>query len=295
MPLVLVTTINNHGITNIIGGCLLSDERYDSYLWVLQQFHSAVQTTPVVIFSDGETELARAIRETWPNRVHLLCRFHIAQNITRALAPLLRARLNQFMQEFWIVASIENMEEYQGQFNKLHEAWPEADNYLSCVKAKQEKWAFVYTHVHFVAGIASTKRQEMENCQVEASLISNSTLSRIVDGFDNVDKSTAAKLVKASLNTKLVLSSNDPIIKNVLPLLTAFAGALVKEESTLSLSYTCIQSESGNTFLVSHKDHPSKSRAVTVANESLKDAVCSCRKQIWYGIVCRHIFCTFRN
>ena len=87
MPLGLVTTINNHGITNLIGGCLLSDELYNSYLWALQQFHSAIQTAPVVIFSDGDTELARAIRETWLNTVHLLCRFHIAQNITRALAP----------------------------------------------------------------------------------------------------------------------------------------------------------------------------------------------------------------
>ena len=71
MPLVLATTINNHGITNLIGGCLLSDERYNSYLWALQQFHSAVQKAPVVIFSDGNTELAQAIRETWPNTMHL--------------------------------------------------------------------------------------------------------------------------------------------------------------------------------------------------------------------------------
>ena len=121
------------------------------------------------------------------------------------------------------------MEEYQGKFKKLHETWPEAANCLSCLKAKQEKWAFAYTHAHFFAGIASTQRQEMINCQVKASLISNSTLSRIVDGFDHVEKSTATKLVKASRHTKLVLNSNDPITRDILPLLTAFAGALVKE------------------------------------------------------------------
>lgn len=38
LPLVLFTAIDNHGITNILGGCLISDERCDSYVWCLQKF-----------------------------------------------------------------------------------------------------------------------------------------------------------------------------------------------------------------------------------------------------------------
>ncbi|MEN9567566.1 MAG: hypothetical protein RLZZ69_2762 [Cyanobacteriota bacterium] len=112
MPLVLMTTIDNHGITNLIGGCLLSNERYESYCWALTKLCTAVQIPPDVVFSDGDTELERAIQKIWPSAVHLLRRFHIGQNVSRALAAVLRDRFSQFLDDFWRVASIEDLEEF---------------------------------------------------------------------------------------------------------------------------------------------------------------------------------------
>ena len=295
MPLALLTTIDNHGITNLIAGCLLSNERYESYCWALAQFDNAAKIQPVVVFSDGDTEIERAIQKTWPSTVHLLCRFHIGQNISRALAPILRTRFHQFLDDFWSVSSIEDLQEYNDQFTQLEESWPEASSYLHRLKLKQHKWAFAYTHDNFVAGVSSTQRQEMINSQVKSSLISNSALIRIIDGFDAVEKNTATKLIQASLNTKLDIYPNDPIIKDLLPNVTAFAGALLKEESTLSLSYVCFPGQSSDTYRVSHKDHPLKSRSVEIPNHVFEQAKCSCRKQVWHGIVCRHILCTFRQ
>jgi hypothetical protein len=47
MPLVLFTVIDNHGVTILSAGCLLSNEKFDSYLWAFQQF----RTQPVFILS----------------------------------------------------------------------------------------------------------------------------------------------------------------------------------------------------------------------------------------------------
>lgn len=99
-----------------------------------------------------------------------------------------------------------------------------------------------------------------------------------------------AKLVKPSLNIKLDICSNDPRVKDALLSLTAFAGDLAKEESTVSLSYSCCQSESIGVFLVSQKDHPLKSRTVTIWNDAFEEAVCSCCKKVLHGIVSRNIF-----
>ena len=296
MPLVLFTALDNSGITFLIAGCLLSDERYESYKWALEQFHQACKISPKVLFTDGDTEMARAIRDVWQDCVHLLCRFHIAQNITRALAANLRSRLNDFLCDFWRVASIEDMSEYETEFSAIEDKWVEAASYLSVLKAKQTKWAFAFTHSNFVAGVSSTQRQEMINYQVKSSLMSNSSLNRIVDGFDCVEKANAAKILQASLNTKLACITSDPIVNDALKSLTAFAGNILKEECTLSLSYTCIKSQADpGVFFVSHKDHSNKKRTVTVKSDRIETALCSCRKQIWHGIACRHLICVFRH
>jgi hypothetical protein len=184
MPLVLFTAIDNHGITHLVAGCLVSNERYESYLWCFRAFaECGANLPPVVVFSDGDTEIARAIAEVWPQSTHLLCRFHIAQNVNRALAGVLRCRLTEFLGDFWRIGSIEELSRYCEQFEELSEKYPEAGDYLKILKSKDKKWAFAYTHEHFVAGVSSTQRQESINSQIKSSLLSNSSLNRILDGL----------------------------------------------------------------------------------------------------------------
>ena len=163
MPLILFTVVDNNGLTILLGGCLVSNERYEFYVWTLEKFQSCVRRPPIVVFTDGDTELMRAIRAILPESTHLLCRFHIAQNIARALAGTLKSELNEFLDDFWRVGSIETLSNYQREFDAMKEKWPQAISYLNILQAKQEKWAFAYTHSHFVAGVSSTQRQEMIN------------------------------------------------------------------------------------------------------------------------------------
>jgi hypothetical protein len=93
----------------------------------------------------------------WPEAVHLLCRFHIAQNIIKNLAGILQEDLNDFLSDFWIVASLEDEAEYLAQLEITIASWGKSVNYLTVLEAKQKKWAFAYTHQYFVAGIASTQ------------------------------------------------------------------------------------------------------------------------------------------
>ena len=296
MPLILFTIVDNNGLSTLIGGCLLSNEQFESYTWALLQFRNCTRLDPLVVFSDGDTELARAIVEVWPRSVHLLCRFHIAQNINRKLAAVLRSDLNLFLDDFWRVGAIEDMEEYHCEFNKLQSRWNIAGAYLNELKRKQEKWAFAYTHRHFVAGISSTQRQEMINYQVKCSLISNYTLSNIIDGFERVEKNTVSKLILASLNDKMVTLSADPMIDDALQSLTAYAGSLLRTESSISLSYEChICPDENLKFRLNHRDKPEKFRIVTLDLEKWEESVCTCRKMVWHGIVCRHILCAFRH
>lgn len=232
----------------------------------------------------------------FPTTVHLLCRFHIAQNITRSLAGSLRKDLSKFLDDFWSVGSIEGLEEYESRMSSMEAAWPQARSYLALLRNKEAKWAFAYTHSHFVAGISSTQRQEQVNSQIKANLMSNSTLNRLVEGFESVEKSTEARRNQSELKTKLSIISPDPIINCALEYLTSYAGSILRKESMLSMLYTCCSVEgSDHEYQVSHKDYFDKSRSVICDPLQVAETTCSCRKTIWHGLVCRHIVCTFRH
>jgi hypothetical protein len=212
------------------------------------------------------------------------------------LAGILKSNLNGFLDDFWRIGSIEDVGEYEREFELMTSKWPQAESYLEFLRSKEEKWAFAYTHRNFVAGVASTQRQEQVNSQINSNLISNSSMIRIIDGFESVEKSTELRRRQGNLMTKLTSVTNDPIISDPLRSLTSYAGSILKEECELSLSYTCVAIEAGNNrYKVSHKDNPEKFRVVDFASEIPLEAYCSCRKKIWHGIVCRHIICTMRH
>ncbi|XP_078440319.1 uncharacterized protein LOC144710400 [Wolffia australiana] len=90
------------------------------------------------------------------------------------------------MDDFWRVGSIEDVDEFEMEFSTLKSKWQAAKSYLPVLEEKKKQWAFTYTHNNFVAGVSSTQCQEMVNCRIKSTLLSNSPLLRIIDGFDAV-------------------------------------------------------------------------------------------------------------
>jgi hypothetical protein len=62
----------------------------------------------------------------------------------------LQEDLNDFLSDFWRVASLEDEAEYLAQLEIMKASWGKAVNYLTLLEAKQNKWAFAYTHQYFV-------------------------------------------------------------------------------------------------------------------------------------------------
>ena len=61
----------------------LSSEQNKNYTWVLQKVKQVIDERyyPRVIVTDRELALVRAVEEEFPNAHHLLCRWHINQNM----------------------------------------------------------------------------------------------------------------------------------------------------------------------------------------------------------------------
>jgi hypothetical protein len=226
-----------------------------------------------------------------PNTKHFLCRFHIAQNINKKLSSILGNELGNFLNDFWRIASLEDEVDFEDEFQKLKEVWPAAAPYLEYLDSKKRKWAFAYTHAVFVAGVASTQRQESVNFQVKRHLIPTASLSNLLNAFINFEANVSQKMMLATFNEKFQSAPSDPMILAVCKELTVYAGKILREECTLSLSYIC-EDLKADVFEVRHKDYLNSSRIVTNVSGIFS---CSCRKSIWHGILCRHILCVKRR
>ena len=56
MPVVDIAVIDNHGRTSTCFFALISDNKYESYLWILTQLKSQLSKIPKIIFSDEEED-----------------------------------------------------------------------------------------------------------------------------------------------------------------------------------------------------------------------------------------------
>jgi hypothetical protein len=90
MPLLQVTGTTNMNTTFILCGVFMTHETEDDYLWALNTIKDKCFTlkTPSVITTDRERALINAIVQVVPSASHLLCRWHIGQNILSKLSTV---------------------------------------------------------------------------------------------------------------------------------------------------------------------------------------------------------------
>ncbi|XP_020987660.1 protein FAR1-RELATED SEQUENCE 5-like [Arachis duranensis] len=79
-PLVVFSGTNHHGQTCIFGCGLLSDEKREIYVLVLNMFMEIMgNKQPIAVVTDGDLAMREAIKEVLPNAAHRLCAWHLYQ------------------------------------------------------------------------------------------------------------------------------------------------------------------------------------------------------------------------
>jgi hypothetical protein len=85
MKLGLLTGITRNRRGRIMGMSWMGEETVDNFKWVLVSFESIYGRKPGVLFTDGCVKLLAAIRlaygVTWAAAFHLLCIWHLSNNV----------------------------------------------------------------------------------------------------------------------------------------------------------------------------------------------------------------------
>ena len=81
MRLGCFTTRNEDGRTILLAVSLVKNEDTRSFAWVFGKFKESFASEPDVLLTDGDPAMAAAAKSVFPGTRHLLCTWHISQNL----------------------------------------------------------------------------------------------------------------------------------------------------------------------------------------------------------------------
>jgi len=155
----------------LIAYALLSDETASSYRWALQKLRVLLgnSVNPEVIVTDREPGLLVVLEEVFPKVKHLLCTWHIKNNVTRFAWDNLQkdqGLTDTFSKHDWVAVMVaETVEEFERRWGNMKIRWrgfPKAIKFLE-TKLIPHKEKFVKAWTNKVRHVGNTT-----TCRVES-------------------------------------------------------------------------------------------------------------------------------
>ncbi|XP_026398732.1 protein FAR1-RELATED SEQUENCE 5-like [Papaver somniferum] len=253
-----IVGINNHGQTTLFGCGLIDGESTDAVVWLFNTFMEAMEgKRPVSIFSDQAPGILKAVEEVFPDSHHGLCLWHISQNAAKHLGKTF-SEYKSFASDFKsCIYDPETIDEFEKNWKKMLEDYKLTNNeWLQGIYDLREKWAQVYSHSYFCAGITTTQRSE--------------SINKFLKSYFSRE---AAKFY-----TRKMFSIFQEELKLIVGLLLE------------------MEKEDGGIRIYKAKDIDDMRRIRTLTYNSIENSVsCSCRKFEFSGILCAHALKVFHD
>ncbi|XP_039804984.1 protein FAR1-RELATED SEQUENCE 5-like [Panicum virgatum] len=149
MPLAMFVGFNNKLQNVVFGQALLRDERADTFEWLFKQFRACMGgKDPIVIFTDQDSSIEKAINLVFQKTYHRYCRWHVTNKpieFEQAWAPIL--------------------DKYEVHESKV----------LMKLYDERNMWVGAYFKEIFCGTMTSTQRSESVNSTVKHGYCDNST------------------------------------------------------------------------------------------------------------------------
>ena len=88
MPLVIFAALNENAKIIIIGFAVVHSEKFENIHWVFQNLFDYFGSQPSIVCTDACPTLIKTITEVLPETNHLLCGWHVSQNLKKHLNGL---------------------------------------------------------------------------------------------------------------------------------------------------------------------------------------------------------------
>ena len=300
----LFVTVHPRGFSAIIAASTVDSECEASITWVLQCFIKHFKKAPKVVLTDGCQKIARAVASAWPTTHHMLCIWHIAQNIITHLRAhfgsatnkLAKATWEQWIHQWWKVCQASD----KGYQDRFDDAWKELASALEGrdvpqheiawfmnLGAKKAKFSYAYTCEHFTCGLHSTQRSESVHAAIKGTIKASHLMTDLVIGLDeyvdSVYDSKEVKELSATLkrNTTLERAGSAlyfpiPAFEAVQHEVTSFAYDVMKAQASSRNWYTVNKDDNGEgSYRVTRIARQKSTKQESDAKEELK------KRELW--------------
>lgn len=224
--------IDNAGFSRILACALISRERTEDFIWVLEKIkESGEGKVPEVILVDEDSAMEAAIERTLPDTKFINCIWHMSMNVPRTLAKCMGGiHWSVFKPRFWSIRNTISEEEFEEQWESLQRDLapmnPRLEKYLQRLHSRRRQWALFWVGNTFTAGAQSTQRVESAHSVIKKAL---NTQSRLVTLFEALEERS-----KRELNRLNQVKFHDEVLPSTVEIFSAaqLFASVVKENET---------------------------------------------------------------
>ncbi|KAL6209159.1 hypothetical protein ACLB2K_020102 [Fragaria x ananassa] len=299
-----ITGVNHHGQTIVFGCGLLSDEKTESFIWLLEQWLKAMPSgPPKVIITDQDQAIAKAIAQVLPHTLHRFCIWHIMFKFRDKLGPVIAQGYYGLFKNS--VYNSKTREEFEASWkNAVQQSKQENHVWLTTMYELRSRWIPAFCNHIFHAGMQSSQRVESNHSFFKTFVTLNNSLldfaTRIKRGLgqqrheelirDHIDSNEIPKTktyypiekqMREVYTKEIFLRFQDQVVKST---------AYLKCETLKEDEHECVY-----TVLRAADDEQSWKVRQIIHDKVSGFAKCSCGGVEVEGIACRHIIFFLRS
>ena len=188
MSLSLFVGIDNNYKTRVLAQALIKYETQADYSWILQCTLEATDNLPpIVLFTDSDPGMIAAVQVVYPETRHLLCIYHIAENVKKKARSKLHGEMvNSFVKDFYHMRNSYNQYQFESRYNEMLIKYEKCRSYLEKkLYPNHKSWARYSIAKIFMAGVESTQRVESLNGVLKKHVHRGTLLKELVIEIEN--------------------------------------------------------------------------------------------------------------
>nr|KAJ0192508.1 hypothetical protein LSAT_V11C800389890 [Lactuca sativa] len=317
MVFVPFTGIDNHKRCVTFGASLLCREDTNSYIWLLRSFLKCFGKAPIMVVTDQDPAMKKAIEIVFPYTKHRFCMWHITSKLPLKVSwetmneSDFKADFNSIVWDSKIVVN-----DFEMRWDALMVKYKLQDNkWMKDMFDLRSSWIPAYFKDVPMSGLMrTTSRSESENSAFNRVSHHGYTLNNFMNAFESVMERQRNNQIKFDFDTSTII----PIIKTPLEDMEKHASMvytrtifLMVQREILHSLVSCSQKSvtsgvvSDICIVVVEKKEKVDIDSEWNFNTSEGDfevefnredltVKCSCMLFERFGIFCRHIFCILK-
>src|SRR6185437_8932967 len=132
MALSLFVGIDNNFKTRVLAQALIKYETQADYSWILQcTLEATSNLSPIILFTDCDPGMIAAVQVIYPTTRHLLCIYHIGENVKKKARSKLRGEMvKNFVKDFYHMRNSYNEYQFEARYNEMLKTYEPYRSYL---------------------------------------------------------------------------------------------------------------------------------------------------------------------